>query len=229
MSCPARLRRPPGLRGACNRRSPHFETAPAAIRMCVVHLPGLLPPVETIHSRRLIPGRFSKPKGPTKLEKIKSFPDQIYPGDVVALPTGYTPGKKLPSPLLASRASPLMSLAPERATVDSIPVPRPEPSTDRPQGMCPDEGYDFDEMRKTLEKFGLTAHIRTCGEEAKAIIEEAVLTARWVVERARGWLNRLRRIMVRWDKYPRITFPFSNPPVPSSPSEPPGCWDMLLA
>ena len=47
-----------------------------------------------------------------------------------------------------------------RATVDSVPVPRPEPSPDHPQGMCLDKGYDFDEVRRTLEEFGFTAHIR---------------------------------------------------------------------
>ena len=31
-----------------------------------------------------------------------------------------------------------------RATVDSLPVPRPAPSPDQPQGMCLDKGYDFD-------------------------------------------------------------------------------------
>ena len=35
--------------------------------------------------------------------------------------------------------------------------------------MCLDKGYDFDEVRNTLEEFGFTAHIRSRGEEAKAI------------------------------------------------------------
>ena len=56
-----------------------------------------------------------------------------------------------------------------RATVDSLPVPRPAPSPDQPQGMCLDKGYDFDEVRRTLDEFGFTAHIRSRGEEAKAI------------------------------------------------------------
>ena len=59
-----------------------------------------------------------------------------------------------------------------RATVDSLPVPRPAPSPDQPQGMCLDKGYDFDEVRRTLDEFGFTAHIRSRGEEAKAIKRE---------------------------------------------------------
>ena len=56
-----------------------------------------------------------------------------------------------------------------RATVESLPVPRPASTPDQPQGMCLDKGYDFDEVRRTLEEFGCTAHIRSRGEEAKAI------------------------------------------------------------
>ena len=58
-------------------------------------------------------------------------------------------------------------------------------------------------MRRTLEAFGFTAHIRSRGEEAKAIKREAGFKARrWVVERTHSWLNRFRRILVRWDKSP---------------------------
>ena len=90
-----------------------------------------------------------------------------------------------------------------RATVDSLPVPQPAPSPDQPQGMCLDKGYDFDEVRRTLDEFGCTAHIRSRGEEAKAIKREAGFKARrWVVERSHSWLNRFRRILVRWDKSP---------------------------
>ena len=36
--------------------------------------------------------------------------------------------------------------------MDSLPVPRPAPSPDQPQGMCLDKGYDFDEVRRTLRR-----------------------------------------------------------------------------
>ena len=90
-----------------------------------------------------------------------------------------------------------------RATVESLPVPRPASTPDQPQGRCLDKGYDFDEVRRTLEEFGFTAHIRSRGEAAKAIKRAAGFKARrWVVERTHGWLNRFRRILVRWDKSP---------------------------
>ena len=90
-----------------------------------------------------------------------------------------------------------------RPTLEGMAAPRPEPSPDQPQGMCLDKGYDFDQVRSALEEFGFTAHIRSRGEEAKAIKREAGFKARrWVVERTHGWLNRFRRILVRWDKSP---------------------------
>ena len=56
-----------------------------------------------------------------------------------------------------------------RETIESIAVERPDPTPDTPQGMCLDKGYDYDEVRDLLEEFGCTAHIRTRGEEAKAL------------------------------------------------------------
>ena len=48
-----------------------------------------------------------------------------------------------------------------RATLVSLPVPRPESSQDQLQSMCQDKGYDFDEVRDTLQGFGFTAHVRS--------------------------------------------------------------------
>ncbi|MFQ6031253.1 MAG: IS5 family transposase [Dehalococcoidia bacterium] len=91
-----------------------------------------------------------------------------------------------------------------RASIESIVVQRPEPTEEQPQGMCLDKGYDYDEVRATLVEFGFTAHIRSRGEEAKSLREEAGTRARrWVVERAHSWMNRFRRVLVRWDKNPR--------------------------
>lgn len=106
-----------------------------------------------------------------------------------------------------------------RATVDSVPVDRPMPSPDpkspisspslHPQGMCLDKGYDFEEVRRIVDEFGFTAPIRSRGEDpknpslAKASKREAGFKARrWLVERTHSWLNRFRRILVRWDKSP---------------------------
>lgn len=90
-----------------------------------------------------------------------------------------------------------------RETIENIVVERPEPGEEPGQNMCMDKGYDSKEVRETLREFGFTAHVRSRGEEAKSIREEAGKRARrWVVERTHSWMNRFRRILVRWDKKP---------------------------
>jgi transposase len=91
-----------------------------------------------------------------------------------------------------------------RSTLEGIMTKRPEPSVDKPQGLCMDKGYDYDEVRAIVKEFGFTAHIRARGEEAKSIKREAGFKARrWVAERTHSWMNRFRRILVRWEKLPR--------------------------
>ena len=90
-----------------------------------------------------------------------------------------------------------------RNTLDHLMAERPVPTAERPQGLCLDKGYDFDEVRNIVREFGFTAHIRSRGEEAKALKKEAGFRARrWVVERTHSWMNRFRRILVRWEKLP---------------------------
>ena len=90
-----------------------------------------------------------------------------------------------------------------RETIESMVVDRPEPTAEQPQGMCLDKGYDYQEVRDTLCEFGFTAHIRSRGEEAKELRAEAGKRARrWVVERSHRWLNRFRRLLIRWEKKP---------------------------
>lgn len=91
-----------------------------------------------------------------------------------------------------------------RSTIESLIVERPEPTEEQPQGMCLDKGYDYDEGYATLQEFGFTAHVRPRGEEARAIKREAGFKARrWVVERAHSGMNRLRRLLIRWEKKPQ--------------------------
>ena len=90
-----------------------------------------------------------------------------------------------------------------RPTIESIVVERPEPNEEQPQGMCLDKGYDYQEVRDILVEFGFTAHIRSRGEEAQELAQEAGKRARrWVVERSHSWMNRFRRILIRWEKKP---------------------------
>jgi putative transposase len=90
-----------------------------------------------------------------------------------------------------------------RQTLESVPIPRPEPTAGEPQGLCLDKGYDDEEVRALVEEFGYTAPIRARGEEAAAIKREVGYKARrWVVERTHSWMNRFRRLLIRWEKKP---------------------------
>jgi putative transposase len=89
-----------------------------------------------------------------------------------------------------------------RATLGSIPVERPAPTPDEPQGLCLDKGYDYPEVPALAAAFGFTLHLRTRGEEAHAKRHAGARARRWVVERAHSWLHRFRRVLTRWGKRP---------------------------
>ena len=88
-----------------------------------------------------------------------------------------------------------------KPTLQSVPIERPTPSPEKPQHLCLDKGYDYDEVRETVAAYGYTAHIRRRGEEATAKREIPGYRARrWVVERTHSWMNRFRRLLIRWEK-----------------------------
>src|ERR1051326_6725139 len=88
-----------------------------------------------------------------------------------------------------------------RATLESLPIARPEPAQKAPQHLCLDKGYDYDEVRELGKEFGYTLHIRPRNEEAQALKRQAGFKARrWMVERTHSWMNRFRGVLIRWDK-----------------------------
>ena len=111
-----------------------------------------------------------------------------------------TEGHGVPVGLVVAGANrPDLKLVEE--TVDSLIVKRPRPTKTRPQGLCMDKGDDYAAVRERVQEFGFTAHIRARGEEAQALNRQAGFKARrWVVERTHSWMNRFRRVLMRWDK-----------------------------
>jgi transposase len=86
-------------------------------------------------------------------------------------------------------------------TLQSQIVQRPDPTEENPQNLCLDKGYDYDEVRKIVATWQYIAHIKTRGEEAQEKLEIPGYRARrWVVERTHSWMNRFRRILIRWEK-----------------------------
>jgi len=87
------------------------------------------------------------------------------------------------------------------ATLASVPVEWPQPTPEHPQNLCLDKGYDFDAVRELVAAYHIIAHIKARGVEAAEKRDIPGFRARrWVVERTHGWMNRFRRLLVRWEK-----------------------------
>jgi putative transposase len=86
-------------------------------------------------------------------------------------------------------------------TLESVPIARPIPAVDRPQGLCLDRGYDYDDCRETAASQRFEPHIRTRGEEIDLKQRNPEWRPRrWVAEACHSWLNRDRGILIRWSK-----------------------------
>src|SRR5215210_9116712 len=86
-------------------------------------------------------------------------------------------------------------------TLETLPVSRPAPTPDHPQHLCLDKGYDYAAVRQTVLDFGYTAHIVARGQERDAKQHVPGYRARrWIVERTHSWMNRFRRLLIRWEK-----------------------------
>jgi transposase len=88
-----------------------------------------------------------------------------------------------------------------KPTLESIPIERPKPTAETPQGLCLDRAYDNVEVNDLVADYELTPHIRTRGEEiAEKIRTPGWRAHRWIVEATHSWLNRYRAILIRWSK-----------------------------
>jgi transposase len=83
--------------------------------------------------------------------------------------------------------------------LDNIVICRPQPTPENPQNLCLDAGYTGHEDEVTVRKY--VPHIRPRGEE-KLLIERDpdFKPRRWVVEVTHSWINRFRKLLVRFEK-----------------------------
>ena len=94
------------------------------------------------------------------------------------------------------------------ATLDGLVVARPAPEgkEDSPeQHLCLDAAYDSEPVRQELEARSYEPHISPADEKKRSEQKRARQhpggrARRWVVERTHSWLNRSRRLLVRWEK-----------------------------
>ena len=83
-------------------------------------------------------------------------------------------------------------------TIEQLQAPQPE---DEEIHLCLDKGYDYPDIRELIAAYGWTAHVHSRGEEALAQQSLPGYRARrWVVERTHSWMNRFRRLLIRWEK-----------------------------
>jgi transposase len=86
-------------------------------------------------------------------------------------------------------------------TLKNIVVKRPRQRKNHRHHLCADKGYDGSGPRQTMVKLGYVPHVRSRGEEVKALKRtKRYKPRRWVVERTLSWLNRYRKLLVRFEK-----------------------------
>lgn len=88
------------------------------------------------------------------------------------------------------------------ATLKGFAVRRLRPKRGgRKQHFCGDKGYDYADVRTRLRQGGYTLHIPSRGEaKRKRGSTPRYRARRWVVERSHSWMNRFRRLLIRWEK-----------------------------
>ena len=87
------------------------------------------------------------------------------------------------------------------ATLEAVIPERPQPTGERPQHLCLDEGYDNPSGHKAVEQHQYLPHMRRIGKEKfDKGGEKRYPARRWVVERTLAWLSKCRAILVRYDK-----------------------------
>lgn len=79
--------------------------------------------------------------------------------------------------------------------IEPIRRPRGRPRK-RPKKLHADKAYDFPRCREALRKRGITPRIARRGIESS----EKLGRYRWAVERTLSWVNRFRRLKVRYER-----------------------------
>lgn len=86
-------------------------------------------------------------------------------------------------------------------TLDSVPDDCPLAPEDVEQGLWLDKGYDYDAVHGQVRENGYVPHIVPRDAERGFLATIPGYRARrWPVERTISWMNRFRRILVRWEK-----------------------------
>ena len=87
-------------------------------------------------------------------------------------------------------------------TLDGVVVERPGAGEQEKQNLCLDKGYAGEPVQQEAEARGYEVHVPDKANAKKKRKRKAGRrkARRWVVEVAHSWLNRFRRLLVRWEK-----------------------------
>jgi putative transposase len=86
-------------------------------------------------------------------------------------------------------------------TLAGAPTGSPAPPVDGEHGLWLDKGYDYDAVYGQVRQLGYVPHIVPRDAEREWLARIPGYRARrWPVERTHSWMNRFRRILVRWEK-----------------------------
>lgn len=85
-------------------------------------------------------------------------------------------------------------------TLDAVPIPRPESSPQQPQHLCLDKGYCGEQVDHEVRNRGYTPHVPRKVNATPKPKRRRSPARRWKVERTHSWLNRARRLLIRWEK-----------------------------
>jgi putative transposase len=109
-------------------------------------------------------------------------------------------GNGIPLSLVASGAQ-RHDVALLEVTLDRIVIDRPSGDDVPRQHLCGDKGYAGQPAKMSICKRDYVPHVRQRGEEIESRRKNPrYRPRRWVVERTHSWLNRFRKLLVRFEK-----------------------------
>jgi putative transposase len=84
------------------------------------------------------------------------------------------------------------------AVLNATVAPRPSPKKLK-QHLCLDKGYDYRDIRRSVQRRGYTGHIPRRGQPEPIRRHRNGKARRWVVERTNRWHNLFRRLKIRYE------------------------------
>jgi len=88
------------------------------------------------------------------------------------------------------------------ATLDGVVVERPEVREEKKQHLCLDKAYAGEPAQEVGQARGYEVHVpdKASAKKKRKRTGGRRKPRRWVVEVTHSWLNRFRRLLVRWEK-----------------------------